>query len=243
MFKPVVGASAVLCGFGCWAGLRVIRSQDGRWRFAHRAVRRFARRVGVGLEIEGDLEWPQFSSVVIVANHSSFVDSIALVGSFPEPVYFVAASEFSGRPFVGSVLTRLGVEFVHRDAPMQATRDTRQLLRRLRDGDRLVIFPEGSLGERHGLRKFQPGAFYLSARTASPIVPIGIVGSDTVLPPGRHLPTRGKIEVHVGTPVIPIGTRPRDLGWLSEQTRAQLLQLSRLPDLGDGSVQTRQAAE
>jgi 1-acyl-sn-glycerol-3-phosphate acyltransferase len=199
----------------------------------------FARRVGIGLEVEGDLEWPQFPSVVIVANHSSFLDSIALVGSFPEPVYFVAASEFSSRPFVGSVLTRLGVEFVHRDAPLLATRDTRRLLRRLRDGERLMIFPEGSLDERPGLRPFEPGAFYLSARTGSPIVPIGIVGSGTVLSPGQHLPTRGRIEVHVGTPVIPVGSRREDLVWLSEQARTQLLQLSGLTDTDEGPEKTR----
>jgi 1-acyl-sn-glycerol-3-phosphate acyltransferase len=223
--------AAVINAFWCWICLRIIRSSQRRWYFAHRAVRRFARRAGVALEVEGDLDWRQFTSVVIVANHSSFLDSVALVGSFPEPVRFVAASEFSRRPFVGSVLKRLGVEFVHRDVPLQATRDARQLLRRLRKGDRLVIFPEGSLDERPGLRPFQLGAFYLAARTGSPIVPVGIVGSKRVLWPGRLLPSRGTILVRVGSPVMPVGSRQRDLVWLSEQVRTRLLELTGLEDL------------
>jgi 1-acyl-sn-glycerol-3-phosphate acyltransferase len=211
-----------------------MRSPHRRWRFAHRAIRTFARGAGIRIEVEGDLAWPLYGSVVVVANHGSFLDGIALVGSFPEPISPVAASEFARRPFVGSVLKRVGSEFVHRGDPVQVSRDTRHLLQRLRNQGRLLIFPEGSLDERSGLRPFEVGAFFLAAQTGSPVVPLGVVGSGTVLRPGRYLPSRGTIEVKVGEPVLPIGTRRRDLDWLSECVRDQLLALSGLADLESG---------
>ncbi len=232
LYGVLVAALAMLYALGGWACLKFIRSPYRSWRFAHRAIRTFMRGVGIGLVIEGNLEWPQYESVVIVANHSSFLDGIALVGSFPDLVCIVVASEFAPRPFVSSVLKRLGVEFVHRGDSQQVSRDTRRLLRRLRNGDRLLIFPEGSLDQCSGLRPLQVGAFFLAAQTGAPVVPLGIVGSDTVLWPGKCLPSRGTIEVRVGEPVPPIGTRRRDLVWLSERIRKQLLQLSGLADLG-----------
>lgn len=178
------------------------------------------------------MAWPRHNSVVVVANPSSFLDAISFVGSFPQPIRPVAASEFARRPFVGSVLKRIGTEFVHRGGPQQVSRDTRHLLPMLRNGDRLLIFPKRSLDERSGLRPFQVGAFFLAAQTGSPVVPLGVVGSGSVFRPGRYLPSRGTIEIRVGEPVLPVGTRRRDLEWLSESARKQLLQLGGLADLG-----------
>ncbi len=231
LYGVLVAALALPYGFVCWACLRVVRSPHRRWRFAYRAIRTFARAVGVRLVTEGDLEWPPYEAAVVIANHSSFLDGIVLVGSIPEPVCVVAASEFARRPFVGAVLKRLGAEFIHRGDSQQVSRDTRNLLRRLREGDRLLIFPEGSLDERSGLRPFQLGAFFLAAQAGVPVVPLGVVGSGTVLWPGRYLPSRGTIEVRVGELVLPVGRRREDLLRLSECARNQLLQLSGLADL------------
>lgn len=134
-----VVALALPCGLACWACLKVMGSPYRRWRFAHHAIRTFACGVGIRIVVEGELAWPRHNSVVVVANHSSFLDAISFVGSFPQPIRPVAASEFARRPFVGSVLKRIGTEFVHRGDPQQVSRDTRHLLQMLRNGDRLLI--------------------------------------------------------------------------------------------------------
>lgn len=233
LYGVLVAILALPCGLVCWACLRMIRSPRRRWRFAYHAIRMFTRGVGIRLVIEGSPEWPSYPAVVVVANHSSFLDGIALVGSFPEPVCIVAASEFASRLFVGTVLKRLGAEFVHRGDPQRVSRDIRCLLQKLREGKRLLIFPEGSLDECSGLRPFQRGAFFLAAQAGVPVVPLGVVGSGTVLRPGRYLPNRGTIEVRVGEPVLSAGKRREDLVQLSDCVRSELLRFSGLVDLAD----------
>jgi 1-acyl-sn-glycerol-3-phosphate acyltransferase len=111
-----------------------------RWRWSGRLISASARLAGISVTVEGELDTRL--PCVFVANHASFLDSVVLVACFPTPVCFVAAQEFRGKPLLGQVLKRLGVEFVHRDDAMKAAGDSRRLLSRLKRGERLFIFPE-----------------------------------------------------------------------------------------------------
>ena len=89
----------------------------------------------------------------------------------------------------------------------------------LRAGRSVVIMPEGRLtsrGERgdKGIGPLQPGVAVLARRVGVPVVPVAIVGTDLVLPPGRRTPAvragrRQRVVVRYGQPMEITG-RPRD---------------------------------
>jgi 1-acyl-sn-glycerol-3-phosphate acyltransferase len=71
----------------------------------------------------------------------------------------------------------------------------------LRQGQRLVYFPEGTFTRVAGLRPFEMGAFVAAAETGAPLVPVAIRGTRFVLHPDTFLPRRGALEVHIGAPL------------------------------------------
>jgi 1-acyl-sn-glycerol-3-phosphate acyltransferase len=80
--------------------------------------------------------------------------------------------------------------------------------RRLRDGELLVVFPEGGFVRSPGLMPFRLGAFRAAVDTGRPILPVAIRGTRHVLPDGAWLLRRGPIAVTIGAPM-----EPRAEGW------------------------------
>jgi 1-acyl-sn-glycerol-3-phosphate acyltransferase len=91
---------------------------------------------------------------VVVANHGSFIDGLALILCLTEPATFVSGDEFASQHIAGPFLRRLGCEFVHRSGPQLMAADASRLNDILREGGALVYFPEGSLDWAAGIRPF-----------------------------------------------------------------------------------------
>jgi 1-acyl-sn-glycerol-3-phosphate acyltransferase len=148
---------------------------------------------------------------VIVANHQSYLDSFVLVTLFRDPVVFTAGGVLAGQRIAGPFLRRIGCIFVRLEAGAGRS-SVRGVLSALasqvREGRRLVFFPEGGLADDPGLRRFQLGAFVVAGEAGCPVVPLAIVGTREMLPPGARLPRRAALQVRVGQPIGPAGS-----GW------------------------------
>jgi 1-acyl-sn-glycerol-3-phosphate acyltransferase len=222
-----LGASAVLL-------LLLIPSLSAR----RRCVRAFARAVfvlsGIRLRVHGlaALHLP----CIVVANHASYLDGIALAASLPPDFGFVIKREMAAVPLAGTLLRRIGAEFVERQNRARGARDARRLLRRAEGGQSLVFFPEGTFGEQVGLLHFHIGAFAAAARADLPVVPLAIGGTRRCLPPGSLLPWPGIVEVIILAPLpsdaaIPDADRAASL---RDQARSALLAVLGEPDLAAG---------
>jgi 1-acyl-sn-glycerol-3-phosphate acyltransferase len=66
----------------------------------------------------------------------------------------------------------------------------------------VLIFPEGTRSRDGTLGPFKPGAALLAIRTARQVLPVRIVGSHRVLPPGAVVPRRGRVLVRFGAPLV-----------------------------------------
>ena len=71
----------------------------------------------------------------------------------------------------------------------------------LRDGWRVVIFPEGTRSRTGTMNRFKPGAGLIAVHTGCPVVPVCIDGLWAVLPPGTTRPRRGHVRVRFGEPL------------------------------------------
>jgi 1-acyl-sn-glycerol-3-phosphate acyltransferase len=210
--------------------LLLVPRAQWRWRAARGSVRLLARLTGTAITVHGLDHLPVGTSVA-VANHPSWIDPLALASIMPQWFHFVAAEVLEHQGLNGFVLRRLGHQFVERHEREHGVADTDRLATVVRDGQSLVIFPEGRLARAPGLRPFHMGAFVVAAQTGVPVVPVAIRGTRTILRPQHHFPRRGAVDITVGESIRPSGTDWAAAVELQRAVRNAVLELSGEPDV------------
>ena len=203
-----------------------------------RAVRLFTRALarvsGLPILVRGLENFPR-EPVMVVANHSSYLDSFLLFATLPDGLCFVAKRELADTPVVGGLLRAYGMRFVERSDTERGVRDSRELSLAAERGESLVFFPEGTFTRAPGLLPFHMGAFVVAAAAGMPVLPVAVRGSRSVLRDGDWLPRRGVIRILAG-PLL----RPQGKDWaaavaLRNRARAEILARCGEPDLAAGS--------
>jgi 1-acyl-sn-glycerol-3-phosphate acyltransferase len=179
-----VGAAAGAARFAwlmgsCVVGLARVEAAyvGGGRRGAQATFRQIAREFcglfGVAVEVEGDLD--RDAHEVRVANHTSYLDIIALYGAGAGR--FLSKKDVREMPMVGRVADRIGTVFVDRESREGRAQGLRALNHAATEREPVVVFPEGRTNA-DGVRPFARGAF-LAARLASvPVRPLAVVWAD-----------------------------------------------------------------
>ena len=198
-----------------------------RWtRFVARALISFSR-----LEIQVHGTAPA-QAAVFVANHASYVDSLILTALLPPGAHFAAKREFASVPVLGWLLARFGTRFVERFDAREAIEGARELAAAAREGESLVLYPEGTFTREPGLRPFHMGAFVAAAQSGRPLVPVALRGTRSVLREGSWLPRRAPVEVFIEAPLAPRGPDWSDALALRDAARRAILARCGEPDRG-----------
>lgn len=174
-----------------------------RWTY-RRLVKSWARDIlaaaGAEAVIEGAERLPP-GPVVVMANHSSYLDVPVLFDRLPYEVRFVAKKELQYVPFFGWGAKALGNIFVDRGKSEQARASLDHGAVDIANGVTVVIFPEGTRSTGGKLLPFKKGGFVLALKSGVPIVPVAIVGANDVLPRGATFTKPGKIRVRIMPPL------------------------------------------
>jgi 1-acyl-sn-glycerol-3-phosphate acyltransferase len=142
------------------------------------------------------------SPQVLVCNHNSFYDVLAIAAVLPNPFSFVGKKELDSVPFFGQAWKAAGHISIDRSDRQRAVASLRQAGEKLkRERGTVILFPEGTRSRDGGLLPFKKGAFVLAVESGVPIVPAIIQGSAPIIGKGRIRP--GTIHVHFGEPVDP----------------------------------------
>ena len=202
------------------------------WRHAliGRAARTFLRVTATPLVVVEEAPIPK-RRAVLVANHSSYLDSAVLSAAISGPLSFVAKSELEGQLIAGPLLKRIGTLYARRTEAAGGVEDTRAQILAATSGERIVSFPEGTLTRMPGLLSFHLGAFVVASEAEVPIVPITITGTRSILRGGQWFPRRGAIRVHIGRPIAAMGKGFDAALGLRDAARAAMLKECREPDL------------
>lgn len=198
---------------------------DGAQPRVHDAARWVARwlyRPAYRIEVRGRERVPRTGPVVLVANHSSFIEPQVLFGMLPRRSVFLVKAELSSG-VLGSLFRRIGQITVRRGtadrAPLMAAVEV------LRAGGLVGIFPEGTRGSGD-VDHAQQGAAWLVRMTGAVVLPVATRG--TFRPVGTRRRFRPKLDVLVGEPFRLSVQRGRTgLGTATEDIREHLAHLVR----------------
>jgi 1-acyl-sn-glycerol-3-phosphate acyltransferase len=206
------------------------------WRVNRMAARIILRLTGIAFTARGVEHLPR-TPCVLVANHASYLDGMALFAALPAHVSFVAKREFLDHPLARVYLRRLGVQFVERFAARQSVDDARRLAGPLKAGTSTALFPEGTFRRVPGLAAFHLGAFAAAVAAQVPVLPVALRGTRALLRDGQWLPRRGPIAVTIGRPVFPSSSAPDAFAAavaLRDAARTHILAHCGEPDAGSG---------
>ncbi|HVT42512.1 MAG TPA: lysophospholipid acyltransferase family protein [Acidimicrobiales bacterium] len=151
-------------------------------------------------KVTGKEHIPATGPVILAPVHRSFADFAFSAFCTDRKLFFMTKDEMWKNKWLGKLLLTVGAFPVHREsADREALQRAEEVLRQ---GQVLVLFPEGTRREGPVIGDLMEGAAFLSARTGAPIVPVGIGGSDLAMPKGSALPKPLTIQVVIG-PALP----------------------------------------
>jgi len=204
---------------------------ERRRNVARSMSRVLLRFVGMPLVVKS-LERIPAGQCVIVANHASYLDGVVMTAALPPRFGFVIKREMERVPVAGTLLRRLGSEFVERFNRNRGGVDARRVLRTAVSGSSLVFFPEGTFAPQPGLGKFHSGAFTIAVRAGCPVVPAVVRGTRRAFPPRKGWPRPARIEIEFLEPIVADASAP-DNAVVELRERARLAILIELnePDL------------
>ena len=183
--------------------------------------------------------FPATGPVVVVANHTSFLDPPLTGSGCPRPIRFLARDTLAKIPLLGRWMRWVGVVLVDRAAPTATTLGI--LIGILREGGVVLVFPEGTRSRSGEIGEFKRGVLLLLKQTDAVVVPAGVRGTFRAFPPNARFPRLfRKVSVVWGEPVP--GAEVRAAGGL-ERLRATIGELAGLPLAGSGESRTPARSE
>ncbi len=141
--------------------------------------------------------------VIYVSNHASYIDSLLLIATLPAGVKFVGKKEILNGALLRSVVKHLGYLTVDRLDFVNSLHDMSHIKNALDEKKPILIFPEGTFTASKGLLPFKLGAFKLAIETKTPLCPIAIRGTRTVLTGSSKLFSPAFLHVWIGEPIKP----------------------------------------
>lgn len=151
------------------------------------------------IRFEGVEHVPRTGPAVITPNHVSFMDPILVTIPVRRALHYMALEPFFRVRGLGTLMRWARAFPIQEGEPDNLA--VRRALRVLRQGEALVIFPEGGRSPDGQLQPFRPGAFRLALATGAPVVPVTIVGAFEAWPAGRRLPRPGRIAITYHAPL------------------------------------------
>lgn len=147
------------------------------------------------LRLHGREKIPFRRPVVLVSNHRSLVDILALY-KLRRPFKWTSKAENFKLPFVGMVLSLTRSIRIRRESERSGHQFLSQAEEEMRKGSSILIFPEGTRSRSSTMRPFKEGAFLLAKKMGSGIIPIVLTGSDKTFDRGSWV-LKGRAEIRI----------------------------------------------
>lgn len=138
---------------------------------------------------------PREGPVLLVSNHQSHLDPPLIGAGVPRTVSYLARKTLFSNRFFAQLIRSYGAIPLDLEKPIGGLKEG---LRRLRCGDAVVIFPEGTRSPDGEVHPFRKGFRMLAVRSRAVIVPVAIDGAYQAWPRSKKLPRPGRVTVFFG---------------------------------------------
>lgn len=196
--------------------------------------------VMLGVNVMGWQNLPKDRQFIMIANHNSHLDTLALMNLFPlsrlHTIHPVAAEDYF---FVNPVVAWLSQTFLNIiPIPRKNISKTNNPLKRmcaaLDAGRSLILFPEGSRGVPEEMAPFQSGIAHVVKKYPDlPIVPVFLKGMGRSLPKGEFILVPFFCDAIIGEPVYGSG-RKEEIVQALEQSVHALQEIASTPARAEG---------
>jgi 1-acyl-sn-glycerol-3-phosphate acyltransferase len=187
-----------------WSAAMFLPRFTMRWSVLRNCAKLFAKTTKTKILVNGLENIPADGQpYVLVSNHASYLDSYALLATLPGYAHFIAKKELTNYFFIRIPLKNIRTEFVDRYETGKSIENTQRLANTLKAGNALMFFVEGTFTRIPGLRPFLLGAFSVAAETETPVIPVAIRGTRSILRSGSWFPHHGSINIDIGEAINP----------------------------------------
>lgn len=142
---------------------------------------------------------PEHGPLILAVNHQSFIDPPLAGICSRRGVYYLARKSLLKWPFFGPLFPAMNVIPVDRDGNDMAA--LKAVIRVIKQGNGVVLFPEGTRSKDGQLQPAQAGIGFVIAKTQAPVVPMRIFGSFEAFPKNAKLPQRTPVTTVIGEPI------------------------------------------
>ena len=168
---------------------------------------------GVSVEVSGLENLPKGGGPFILAsNHKGAFDIPALQVNIPIQFRWIAKSGLFTIPFTGWAMRMAGYISVDTHSGKAFLTSIRAAVRKIQEGNSVLIFPEGERHSEPGLLPFKRGVFLLAVKSKAPIIPIAIKGTEKIMPRGQSKIRPGHVKIAFCPVIQSEGRKEAELG-------------------------------
>jgi 1-acyl-sn-glycerol-3-phosphate acyltransferase len=144
---------------------------------------------------------PREGGVLAVSNHQSHLDPPLVGAGCPRRMNYLARETLFRPAVFGRFIYSVGAIPLDREGV--GLSGIKESLKRLKRGEMLLLFPEGTRTPDGEIHTFKPGFTTLAVRSKAAILPIAIEGAYRAWPKKAHFPRPRAVNVHFGPPIVP----------------------------------------
>lgn len=142
------------------------------------------------------------TSYILMSNHQSLMDIPLIYASMAGTIRFIAKKELFQIPLFGKMLKISECVPVDRSKSTRGTDFFKKVKEKINKNIFIWIFPEGTRSRTANLLPFKSGGFRLAKEISAKIIPVGIINTRAVLPPGKlFFGLHKTIELKIGEPI------------------------------------------
>jgi 1-acyl-sn-glycerol-3-phosphate acyltransferase len=173
-----------------------------QYQFSRVVIGPFLHAIGRP-KVVGKENVPATGSAILASNHLSFIDSMYLPLVIDRPVVFPAKAEYFaakgviGRLFAAYLRSTNQLE-MNREGARAAQATLEAALELLRAGELFGFYPEGTRSPDGRLYRGRSGLGWLALHSGAPVIPVAMMGTRKMLPPGAPVPRPTRIEIRFG---------------------------------------------
>jgi 1-acyl-sn-glycerol-3-phosphate acyltransferase len=156
---------------------------------------------GVTTSVRGTEHLQPGQGYVYVSNHASLFDIPAVIAAIPDQIRIVYKKELHWIPLFGWGLKFGSYIAIDRGRSVKAQKSLEKAIRKIRNGESVLLYAEGTRTLDGRLQPFKRGAFHIAVQAGVPVVPLTINGSFKILPKHSISINPGHVELILEKPI------------------------------------------